>query len=120
MTVFSKTTLMIIADAQSEKTGDSDIYDYMSANNVTFVDTKEEDNRERVFLGNPEKDIFPANSPGFNQTYIDTCCSDKLVSLHGFWGAALLKYDYYIYRVHAFGTKKGLNQTLPQKLLHQV
>jgi hypothetical protein len=89
----------------------------MKSNGIKFIDTKDSNNRERFFLKNPEKEIFPVDSPGFDKNYVENCCSNYLIAFHEVHGVTLFKYDYYIYRVYVFGLVKGSNFRLPDKYI---
>jgi hypothetical protein len=113
LNVYSKATLYTINEKCSGKI-DTPLYNCMLENSVSFVNTRDENAKERVFLGYPDKIFKNYNSPDFDH-YLQTCCSEFLVALHGVTAAALFKYEYFIYRVYAFGITRKVRVQLPAK-----
>lgn len=92
----------------------------MASVNIFKVESVDERGKGMFFDDNPEKSLFPAKTEEYDTNYrfklrqgLD-CCSDRLVSLGNNWGTHLYYYEYFIYKVHAFGRHR-LPEPLPKK-----
>lgn len=93
---------------------------------VIKIDGIDDTGRGRFFQNNPESALFPQKFDDYDKWYwnklkqgIDDCCSDRLILIQNCYNAHLYYYEYFIYKVHAFGRHRN-REPLPEKLSIEV
>lgn len=88
--------------------------------NVLQIDGIDDDGRGMFFRDNPEAALFPERQSEYDKFYWHKltqgpkCCSDRLTAIQGVYGTHLYYFEYFIYKVHAFGRHR-LPEPLPKK-----
>lgn len=90
-----------------------------------FLDARDKLNQKKIFQLSPENHFAPALSPkswyyyylwrNVTQDGIDGC-SDTFISKHYTSPKEIHALQYLIYKVHPFGLRKNLTESLPRKL----
>jgi hypothetical protein len=135
--VLSKAALKLLVEKAfpdekncNTKTGymDVEITKCMESVKIVQVESIDDKGKAQFFNDNPEKALFPAKTDEYDSNYrfklrqgLENCCSDRLVAIDNWWGTHLYYYEYFIYKVHAFGRHR-LPEPLPErkKSLDQV
>jgi hypothetical protein len=89
---------------------------------VIKIDGIDAKGQHSFFVDNPEPALFPEKTENFDEWYwqkvkqgIGQCCSDQLVSVQNVYESHIYYWEYFTYKVQAFGRDRKTEQ-LPRKL----
>ena len=88
--------------------------------NTTHIDPHDENGRRMFFHKSPEEYLYPERTEELEEfpdlsNGPEICCSDRLIAVQNIHYTRLYYYEYFIYKVHAFGRHR-LPEMLPDKL----
>lgn len=89
--------------------------------NVLQIDSVDDEGKGMFFRENPENSLFPERYSDYDKWYWtklkqgpNNCCSDRLIAIQNVFNTHLYYFEYFIYKVHAFGRHR-LPEPLPRK-----
>ncbi|CAG9797033.1 unnamed protein product [Chironomus riparius] len=89
--------------------------------NVLQIDALDDEGKGMFFRENPESALFPEKIDEYDKWFWhklkqgpNSCCSDRLIAIQNVFNTHLYYFEYFIYKVHAFGRHR-LPEPLPRK-----
>jgi hypothetical protein len=89
--------------------------------NVLQIDALDDEGKGMFFRENPESALFPERVDEYDKWFWhklkqgpNNCCSDRLIAIQNVFNTHLYYFEYFIYKVHAFGRHR-LPEPLPRK-----